>query len=41
MLSSTLVSVWQYITGLYAFFSSIKHAHYILRLIGVCISVTS
>jgi len=41
MLSSTLVSVCQYITGQYAFYSSIKHAHYILRLISVCISVTS
>jgi len=41
MLSITLVSVCQYITGQYAFHSSIKHAHYILRLVGVCISVTS
>jgi len=41
MLSSTLVSVCQYITGQHAFYSSIKHAHYILRLISVCISVTS
>jgi len=38
---ATLVPVYHHIGRLHASISSINHAHYILRLISVCTSVTS